>query len=197
MKQKGFCIHCNSKDPLDHLITVDTNYKYTVCPNCGHKFLTNEAIHAFDIAVKKRLAYANSKLNYSNDFNKAYRKYAEVLYFDNENVTAMAGRIISLIMMSTLREPRFDEAMELLRIEKNFFRRVSSEFVYINTIEKIIRICKQYKKRIYRRLTIHNYFYDSDCLHLYLERLNDIIELLNSRLLKIKDLYDISDFNKK
>ncbi len=191
MKQKGYCPSCKSKDPIDHVIEVDSNEKYFICPNCGGKILTSTAVKEYKFYVRSLLRNAGRYLSIRNNYLKSYVAYARVIEFDHENPYALSGRLVSLAMMSTVREGRFDEVRELLIVDFNrIYRKSLNESEYINISRRLLLLSNQYLKLLYKRLTFKNVFYDSDCIKLFTKRIDESIKLEKTILSQYEYLLD-------
>ncbi len=189
--KKGFCIRCITKDAKHRIFTVNSEAEKCYCPRCMKEYTPKEAIGHFNQYLAFLTNQADMTLQIARRPDVSYQKYAEVLEYDNDYVPALLGRISSLIYQSTLRHSRFDDAILLIDLDLDRFHLVSSKPLFIKFLKSANEMSTSYEERVYRRLTFKGYFYDEDCVKLYLQRLLEVtrfkahikkeLELLNEK----------------
>lgn len=175
MKQKGFCIFCHTGDDYERVFEVETNDEYSYCPQCGRKIKTEDAVKAFKSRIQFLLKKAYYEFNIKTKYDKAYEKFGDILLYDEDNPVALCGRIESLLMMSTLRQPRFEDASVLINYaSKSQLHKSKNMIVYFDFLLKYERIARLYIENIKKMLTNKNFFYDEECVRMYVYRTNQI-----------------------
>ncbi len=171
MESKGYCSRCSNKNELERIFVVNSNEEYCTCPNCQKTFLTSDAILAFKnkiISLQRKAIYT---FNFKSNYLKAYKMFGNILNYDSGNAIGVCGRIESLLMMSTLRNAKFNDAYDLLDIALSLQLKKIKNYTCFNAFfAKVDKILKKYMSIIKKKLTTKTYFYDSDCLKLYLIR---------------------------
>ncbi len=198
---KGYCTHCKSKNDLDRLFNIIPIDDYCLCPNCDHKILIKDAKHAYLNKVKQLIKKAYFSLSFKCNYLEAYQRFGYILNFDSENAIGICGRMEALLMLSTLRESQFKTVNDLLKIELNVSLRKKKNFMafYSFTIN-VISIIEKYMTSIKKMLTHKAYFYDEECLLLYLTRAKEVVELYNTiyeGILEFKDDEKLTPFINK
>lgn len=188
--KKGFCIRCITKDAKHRIFTVNSEAEKCYCPRCMKEYTPKEAIGHFNHYLAYLTNQADMTLQIARRPDVSYQKYAEVLEYDNDYVPALLGRISSLIYQSTLRHSRFDDALLLIDLDIDRFHLVSSRAIFINFLKSANEMATSYEERIYRRLTFKGYFYDVDCVRLYLQRL---LEVTRFKAHVKKELEDLNE----
>ncbi|MEA5061215.1 MAG: hypothetical protein VB015_02215 [Erysipelotrichaceae bacterium] len=189
--KKAYCYLCTNGDDKSRIFDINSKLETTNCPVCGKQIIVKTAILAYENRFKELVKKASIKLNEESDFNSAYKMYANIIGLDNKNTDAIFGRIISLLKMSTLRVSKFEDASLLLTLaSKTECVQNSNPDNHLEFLQRIVNICKIYLTRITKKLMIKTYFYDGECLHLYLSRLDEISSLLNIVLKELENLKD-------
>ena len=175
--KKGFCIGtgCNNREEVRRIFEVNSEAQFCYCPYCGKKYRPKVAIFNYE----KRITRYNKKakfflLNVGQPLY-AYNLFAYVLELEPENKTAKLGRLLSLAFLSTLRRNRFSEVKALLEMAKGEVREQKGNR-YSNFILSLNVCANDYIERCKKKLTMHRYFYDIDCLKLYYTNLRDTID---------------------
>lgn len=172
--KKGFCIKCITKDPKHRIFKVNSEAEKCYCPHCLKEYKPKEAIGYFNRFISMLTDEADMTLQIARRPDVSYQKYADVLEYADDFVPALLGRISSLIYQSTLRRSRFEEALLLLDLDIDKFHLVANRPQYVKFLKSSNEMANAYKERLYKRLTFKSYFYDTDCIMLYVKRLSEI-----------------------
>ena len=175
--KRGYCTSCNIPDESKRIFEVNSESEVCFCPHCLKKYKPSQAINNYNRLIKKHLNQANYLLKNANEIAKAYSLFAYVLELENNNRLAMMGRILSLAYLSTLRRDRFSETLELLKIEKDSFHLVSLSKDYSELLMELDECMNEYYCNLNKRLTFKGYYYDTDCVRLFYQRINSMLEL--------------------
>ena len=187
--KKAYCYLCTNGDDKSRIFDVNPKLETTNCRVCGKQLVVKTAIQAYENRFKELVKKASIKLNEESDFHSAYKMYANVIDLDNKNVDAIFGRIISLLKMSTVRVSKFEDSALLFSMASRTECIQSSPLsTHLEFLLRIVNISKIYLTRIFKKLTIKNYFFDGECLHLYLSRVDEIISLLSLVLKELENL---------
>ncbi len=181
--KKAYCTHCRTSDEKERVFEVNSEAQVCYCPRCMTELVPSEAINAFDTFIDREIKKANTILYSAIHFEKAYSLYAAILDLDRDNVEAHFGRLLSLVYMSTLRRNHFQDFILLLNEEKSLFRLVNNEALYLAFLGRVCRAVDEYYHLFRKKVIIHHYFYDIDCIKIYFKNLSDIHEL-KSQILK-------------
>lgn len=177
---KVYCYHCKKSSDKERIFVVNNNSITATCPSCGHALEIGKGVTAYENRFNKLLKKAAVKLNHESDFENAYKAYAHILDLDENNVEAVFGRLISLLKMSTLRNSKIEDVTLMLeQASRKIHVQQAIVGIHSDFLKRIKNIIEIYLKIIYSRLTVKDYFYDSDCLSLYLERIDESVRLLN------------------
>lgn len=172
--KKGFCIKCITKDPKRRIFKVNSEAEKCFCPHCLKEYKPKDAIGYFNRFIDHLNDEADMTLRIARRPDISYQKYADVLEYADDFVPALLGRISSLIYQSTLRRSRFNEALLLLDLDSDRFHLVANRPQYVKFLKSSNEMANAYKDRLYKRLTFKSYFYDTDCIKLYVQRLTEI-----------------------
>lgn len=174
----GMCPYCENIRVDSRFFVVNPDASICFCPVCMREMEPEVAINKRNDFINELLTKANKTLYISCNPALAYQCYADVLEYDNENVDAFLGRLLSLIYMSKLRKSYFNEARLLL--ERNFSENVhkSNEALrYIAFLRKINRVIDEYLYAVQKKLMFKRYYFDAHCLELYLYHVAEAISL--------------------
>ena len=177
MMVKGYCTNCNKHDESRRIFDVNSEAKYCHCPHCGKKYRPRVAITNYDRVIHRYLRRAYYYLKNVRDPNAAYALFAYVLELEPGNKTAKLGRLLSLCFLSTLRRNRFIETKELLLMSNEEFRTPDIRRDYAAFLIHLDRCTNECLQRIRKKITLKGYFYDTECVKLYLKHICDAIEL--------------------
>lgn len=174
--KKGYCPKCKTNDEKKRVFEVNSEAKVCYCPVCMSEYAPKTVIKAYKDLIDDKIGYGYYVLNVRKKYKKAYKTFANVLEFEQDNATALAGRLVSLIRLSTLRKVYFSDALALLKIEKYRFSLVSNKQIYIKLLTSLNVAAEEYHHNLSKRLTFKGYFYDNECLNLFVIRLREIKE---------------------
>ncbi len=181
--KKAYCTHCHVSDEKDRIFEVNSDAEACFCPRCMTKYVPSIPINAFEAFITKQINQADRNLFSAIGYYKSYVMYARVLEFDPNNIHALFGRLLALVYMSSLRKTHFQSVILLLNDEKEIFRKVSNEKMYLTFLHRVCYALDEYYSLFRKKLITHHYFYDVDCIKLYYKNLNDI-EKLKAIILK-------------
>ena len=192
---KGYCKYHKSNDLKDHILEIDERDEIIECPVCHRKIKRNDAIKTYHDKISHFLYWGRFNLFVSTNYLKAYRYFAAVLEIDENNVDGYSGRILSLFMMSTLRDSRFEDTKEMViqafsLLAKNRTNHKSIIFM-LSTLDKFVH---KYIKLVKKKLTHKIYFHDNKCVKLYLTRVKEARDL---RIVILKEVEQLINRNQK
>lgn len=185
----GYCKHHKSNDVKDHLFEIDDRDEIVECPFCHKKMKRNEAIKTYADKLNHYIYWGRFHLFVSTYYKKAYRFYAHALEMDNYNVNGYTGRICSLFMMSTLRNPRIEDTKEMvIQAFSLLSKDRSNHKIIVYMIAILDRYIQKYLVACKKKLMHKVHFHDKDCIKLYLQRVisaKDLRELLLKETLSL------------
>ena len=181
--KKAYCTHCHVDDDKDRIFEVNSDAEVCFCPRCMTQYVPSIPINAYEAFIAKQINQADRNLFSAIGYYKSYLMYARILELDPDNVHALFGRLLALIYMSSLRKTHFQNVVLLLNEEKDIFRKVSNEKVYLAFLHRVCHALDEYFVLFRKKLITHHHFYDVDCIKLYFKNLNDI-QKLKSLILK-------------
>lgn len=175
--KKAYCTHCHVSDEKERIFEVNSDAEACFCPRCMTQYIPSIPIKAFELFIAKQINQADRNLFSAIGYYKSYLMYARILELDANNTHALFGRLLALIYMSTLRKTHFQNVGLLLNEEKDIFRKVSNEKLYIAFLHRVCYALDEYFVLFRKKLITHHYFYDVDCIKLYFKNLSDIQKL--------------------
>lgn len=183
--KRAYCPHCKTENELDRIFIVSPDAEVCYCPNCLREYKPKDVIDNYNYFIATKITRAEILLFRDTRFYEAYCAFADILDFDPSVFKARFGRILSLIYMSKLRKSNFAKAALLLDNEaEQYFRKLKDQTPYIKFISRASVALDEYEKRLHKKITIRDRFYNEDCVALYYERLNEII---NMKLLLLEE----------
>lgn len=188
--KKGFCKYCKTSDLKQRIFTVNSEAEVCYCPNCMHQMTPKEAIDAFDDFINEKIELAKNYLYKYSEFKKAYELFAEVLDYSPDNPKALLGRILSLFTLSTVRKSQITNANILLINEANMFHKADFQQTYFSFLKELDKLSELYIKRLFQRLTLKKYFFDAECVQLYIVRIHEVLLLKSTLINESQILYD-------
>lgn len=171
--KRGFCPNCNLKN-RSHYFDVNPDAKIVYCPCCMKQLNPEEAIKAYDKHVDSLLRFADFTLYEIGNPEQAYSAYAEILEFDSSNTLAFLGRLMCLLYMSKIRKSYIKDVAVMLEVEEDQYHKKEESAKYVQALMKMSNVVDLYRHILEKKLTLKSYFYDEDCLRLYLKHFNDI-----------------------
>ncbi|MCQ2802783.1 MAG: hypothetical protein MJ225_03855 [Bacilli bacterium] len=180
--EKGLCPHCGKKLPLKQRISdIDSVSRNFICRTCLRTYSKEEAQLNYQNEIDKLLSKAKEELLLKDDGQTSYKLFGNIVDIDNKIESAHYGRVLSLFFCSTLRKPMFSEVESLINSEKNEIYRKSLETSkYLSFLRILNASIDKYLRRCTKLLRFNkNYFYDEECLKVYLQRVNGCLSLKN------------------
>ena len=175
--KKGYCPKCKkARDEKKRVFDVNSEASVCYCPNCLTAYKPSVVIEEYNNFLNEKITNAFYQFKTIRKFKNAYKTFAKVLEFEPEHAIALSGRIASLFYLSTLRKVYFKDTMSLLMMSKHRFYLVSNRDIYKQLLNSLNVGFEEYHHNLTKRLTFVGYFYDSDCLKLFITRLNEIKE---------------------
>ena len=172
--KRGFCVHCKGEETL-RLFDVNKESEVCYCPNCMAAMTPKEAIQNYRGLIEYHLKKASKALFEIGDYLKAYQTFAHIIDLDNTIKVAYFGRILSLVYLSTLRKGKINFANQLHRQEaKDLFHYQETVNEYFRFLTLLLDALDDYENRMKKIIQFRGMFYDTDCIVLYLQRLEDI-----------------------
>ena len=175
--KKGYCPKCKkTKDEKKRVFDVNSEASVCYCPNCLTAYKPSVAINEYNNFLSDKITTAFYQFKTIGKFEKAYKTFANVLEFEPEHAIALSGRIISLLYLSTLRKVYFNDCKSLLILAKHRFSLITNREIYKQLLSSLNTAIEEYHHNLTKRLTFKGYFYDAECLKLFIIRLNEIRE---------------------
>lgn len=174
--KKGFCTHCKG-DEYRRIFEVNKDAEVCYCPNCMAAMSPKEAISNYGGLISHYLKKASRDLFVTTQYLEAYQTFAHVIDLNDTIKGAHMGRILSMVYLSTARKGKitFAQALHMQEASKMFHIQERAN-EYYNFLMLLLDALDTYENRLKRRLTVHGQFYDTDCIILYLKRLDEIKE---------------------
>ena len=171
--KRGMCPYCRN----NNYFLVNPEAVSCFCGTNIHQISPQDAIAKYDRYIDNLIYKANDTLELVGNANLAYQEYADVIELDEAITYPYFGRILSLIYMSKVRKSRLDDARLLfITGESQHFNKLSEVPLIVASIRKIARLCEDYLSRVYRQLTLKQFYYDSSCLTLYMKHVYEVME---------------------
>ena len=172
--KRGFCAHCKGEETL-RLFDVNKESEVCYCPNCMAAMPPKEAIQNYHDLIAYYLKKASRALFETGDYLKAYQTFAHIIDLDPSIKVAYFGRILSLVYLSTLRKGKINFANILHRQEaKELFHYQEWAGEYFHFLILLLDALDAYENKMKKRIQVRGMFYDTDCIVLYLKRLQEI-----------------------
>ena len=171
--KKGFCNHCEGDEKL-RIFDVNREAEVCYCPHCTAPLKPKDAINNYRNLISHYLKKASKYLFESTEYLLAYQTFAHIIDLDDTIKVAYFGRILSLVYLSTLRESKINFAFLLHRQEASRFHYQETANEYFHFLLLLLDALDIYESRMKKRLTSHGLYYDTDCIVLYLKRIDEI-----------------------
>lgn len=177
--KRGICPYCKNANINNSIFLVNPEAVNCFCGSNMHQITPKEAIDAYNKYIKDAIKEADDLLEITCDPNGAYEAYADIIDIDDSFVHAYLGRILCLIYLSKTRKSYLDEARILLEtdFEKPIFSYLVNAPIIFSFFRMIVRVTEEYMLAVKKALTFKKYFYDTDCLELYLKHFVSSLEL--------------------
>ncbi len=188
--KNGLCTHCQFTRIENHIFPVNPEATVAYCPFCMKPLEPKEAIGLYQSIINGMVEKADNSLFVACDPVIAYQEYADVLEIEPNNSRALLGRILCLIYTSKVRQSYLSECDELL--DQITHKGQEEVATYTMFLKKINFALDEYDLALQNKLTHKKYFYDEECIKLYLKRLSDIIKFkkeILANLVQIKKDY--------
>ena len=188
--KNGVCPYCQFNRLENRIFPVNPDAVTVFCPSCMRELDPKKAIDGYNAIITKMVDKADNTLFVACDPVVAYQEYADVLEFESDNSKALLGRILCLIYTSKVRKSYLVEANALL---ENINHKGADEANnYVATLKRINFALDEYDTALNKKLSYHNYYYDEECLKLYLKHLYSIFKFKSDildKLLKLRKDY--------
>lgn len=171
--KRGFCTHCQGDEKL-RIFNVNKTAENCHCPHCTHLMEPKEAIENYRNMISHHLKRAARYLFDSTEYLLAYQEFAHIIDLDDSIKVAYFGRILALVYLSTLRTSKINFAFLMHRQQAPKFHYQETMEEYFHFLLLLLDALDIYINKMKRRLTSRGVFYDTDCVILYLKRLDEI-----------------------
>lgn len=174
--KKGYCTHCKG-DEYRRIFEVNKDAEVCYCPNCMAAMSPKEAISNYGGLISHYLKKASRDLFVTTQYLEAYQTFAHVIDLNDTIKGAHMGRILSMVYLSSTRKGKvtFAQALHMQEAPKMFHNQERAN-EYYNFLMLLLDALDTYESRLRKRLTVHNQFYDTDCIILFLKRIDEIKE---------------------
>ena len=170
----GLCPYCQTKKIQNKLFQVNPEASTCFCPTCMHEMTPKDAINGYNKLINNMRQKADETLFVTCDPVLAYQQYADILELEFSDAQSLLGRILCLIYMSKVRKSYLKEALILLQ---NTNYKGSDLNIFVATLKKINIALDEYLTAVKKKLSFRKFFYDKECLKLYIEHLLNSIEI--------------------
>ncbi len=184
--KNGLCTHCQFNRIENHVFPVNPEASVAYCPFCMQPLDPKEAIGLYQSIINGMIEKADNTLFVACDPVVAYQEYADVLDIEPNNSKALLGRILCLIYTSRVRQAYLTECDELL--DQITHKGQEEVATYTMFLKKINFALDEYDLALLNKLTHRKYFYDEECIKLYLKRLSDIIKFKKEILANLNQI---------
>ena len=171
--KRGFCTYCQGDEKL-RIFNVNKGAEVCYCPHCTHPMQPKDAIENYRNMISRHLKRASMYLFESTEYLSAYQEFAHIIDIDDSIRAAYYGRLLSLVHLSTLRTSKINFAFLMHRQEMKIFHSADICVEYYHFLVLLLDTLDTYENKMKKRLTNRGFFYDTDCVVLYLKRLDEI-----------------------
>jgi hypothetical protein len=186
---KVYCYLCKKEPDKKRIFDVNASSISIVCPNCGKTIDVAMGREAYKNKIDFLYKKAQITLEDKADYISAYKMFSYIISIDEKNVPAIFGRIIALLKMSTLRVSKIESSSALFTQATRWVEMQQCDpTIHLSYLHEIFDILKFYIAKVHNRLTYKNDFYDCECLKLYLLRVKETINFLNSIVNEINNI---------
>lgn len=173
--KKVICPKCGKIFDIDeeHDLVDGEN---VVCPDC--KTLVNLYQTTMKIEQQYRLSSSNAyrDLYKLRNYKGALENYEICLKLKDNDLSAIAGMIMSQIYGSNVDEPNFKIAIEYLE-KYDILLNPENSFIYLNLVRDLIYACDQFLVMCKQNLCVNDVFISKEYFDMYLNGINEINEL--------------------
>lgn len=173
--KKGFCIKCHTTDERKRIFPVNSESAKCFCPRCMAEYKPKDAINYYNHFIRILCKRSDRYLRVAKRPDLSYDKFGHILEYEPELPKALIGRLTSLFYLSTLRRARFEDVITIASLDSDRYHLVGAHDDYFNFLMTSNADLELYRARIYKMLTIKSYFFDMDCLKLYISRIREMI----------------------
>lgn len=185
--KNALCPYCQPYRSDMRVFPVSAEASVAYCPFCMKEISPKKAIDLYNSVINNMLEKADNTLFVACDPALAYQQYADVLEIEKYNSRALLGRILCLIYTSKVRNSYLVEAKTLL--ENISHKGIDEVNNYVVFLKKISFALDEYNAALLKKLSNHrNFFYDEECLKLYLKHLLEILKFKKDILDNLKEI---------
>ena len=179
--KRGLCPYCKINNIQHSIFLVNPEASSVFCGTNMHQINPVVAIRNYEHYMERMIAKADNTLNVVCNPYLAYQEYADVIEIDDSYIEPYLGRLLCLVYMSKVRCSHLIDAKLLLEvgIEKNL-NKSSDAILIFTSLRRIVKTTEEYLTAVRKRLTFRQYFYDTDCLKLYLKHVAEAKEFENT-----------------
>ena len=171
--KKGFCVHCQGDERL-RIFNVNKTAEVCYCPHCTTPMPPKDAIENYRELISHHLRRASKYLFETTEYLLAYQTFAHIIDLDDTVKAAYYGRLLALVHLSTLRTSKINFAHIMHRQEMKIFHAAEICVEYYHFLVLLLDALDTYEVKMKKRLSNRGIFYDTDCVSLYLQRLDEI-----------------------
>ncbi|MCQ2815080.1 MAG: hypothetical protein MJ227_02165 [Bacilli bacterium] len=196
--KKGYCLNCVTNNEKNRIFLVNSEADICYCPNCMKSMDPKHAIKIYNDVINSHLSDANYYTRVIKEYHLAYETFGSIIELDSNCYKARLGRLEALLYLSTLRNSKLPHFLALLKEEApKYFHYADALDDYFSFIKRCFLLINEYEVTIKKRLTLHRYFYDVDCVKLYFKRLLESIDTKEFFLKECKVIGTENDVNKQ
>ena len=174
--KKAYCPKCKTDNELQRIFMVNPDVDICYCPNCMSQLKPKDVIDNYNYFISTKINKAEKLLYRDTNFAEAYAAFGHVIEIETNSYRARFGRILSLTFMSKLRKSTFDKAVLLLATEaEQYFHKVKEQSAYVKFLHRLDLALEVYLKRLIRKITVRDRFYDSDFIEIYYLRIQEVL----------------------
>ena len=192
--KKGFCVSCSGDERL-RIFNVNKTAEVCYCPHCTTPMPPKDAIENYRDLISHHLKKASACLFESTEYLLAYQTFAHIIDLDDTVKAAYYGRLLALVHLSTLRTSKINFAFQMHRQEMRIFHSADICVEYYHFLVLLLDALDTYETKMKKRLTNRGVFYDTDCVSLYLQRLDEIRSYKDFILSEAEYFIDIKSNN--
>ena len=192
--KRGFCVKCQGDERL-RIFNVNKTAEVCYCPHCTNPMPPKDAIENYRELISHHLKSASKYLFETTEYLLAYQTFAHIIDLDDSVKAAYYGRLLALVHLSTLRTSKINFAFQMHRQEMRIFHSADICVEYYHFLVLLLDALDNYENKMKKRLTVRGVFYDTDCVALYLQRLDEIRSYKDFILSEAEYFIDIKSNN--